>query len=310
MIKTRQKASNTKESKKKQPGGDQLVAMYLKEIADSTPLSSKEEGDLARRIRAGDEDARNILVEANLRFVVSVAKQYQNRGVGLAELISAGNVGLMTAAERFDETRGFKFISYAVWWIRQSILQTLMEQSTVRMPVNRLDMLSKISRTSEALRQEGRNPSLDVVAATLGFSEQEVEQTLVTGQPVRSLDAPFDDGEERCLMDCLSDKEQVSAEDQMLEFTPPRGYRRRPSGPQRAGGGGSASVLRIGTGPPAHPRPDRDADQAHPRASAPDQGTRPQQAPPSPVLRSAAGIRRELEARNQRESVFATTARE
>ena len=219
MIKTRQKANNTKESKKKQPGGDQLVATYLKEIADSTPLSSKEEGDLARRIRAGDEDARNILVEANLRFVVSVAKQYQHRGVGLAELISAGNVGLMTAAERFDETRGFKFISYAVWWIRQSILQTLMEQSTVRMPVNRLDMLSKISRTSEALRQEGRNPSLDVVAATLGFSEQEVEQTLVTGQPVRSLDAPFDDGEERCLMDCLSDEEQASAEDQMLEFT-------------------------------------------------------------------------------------------
>jgi RNA polymerase primary sigma factor len=219
MMKMRQKVSSTKEPKKKQPAGDQLVATYLREISDSTPLSSKEEGDLARKIRAGDEGARNLLVEANLRFVVSVAKQYQNRGLSLAELISAGNVGLMTAAARFDETKGFKFISYAVWWIRQSILQTLSEQSTVRMPVNRLDMLSKISRTSEALRQEGKNPSLDVVAATLGFSEQEVEQTLVTGQSVRSLDAPFDDGEDRCLMDSLSDSEQVSAEDQMLEFT-------------------------------------------------------------------------------------------
>ena len=218
-MKMRQKVSSTKEPKKKQPAGDQLVATYLREISDSTPLSSKEEGDLARKIRAGDEGARNLLVEANLRFVVSVAKQYQNRGLSLAELISAGNVGLMTAAARFDETKGFKFISYAVWWIRQSILQTLSEQSTVRMPVNRLDMLSKISRTSEALRQEGKNPSLDVVAATLGFSEQEVEQTLVTGQSVRSLDAPFDDGEDRCLMDSLSDSEQVSAEDQMLEFT-------------------------------------------------------------------------------------------
>ena len=218
-MKMRQKVSSTKEQKKKQPAGDQLVATYLREISDSTPLSSREEGDLARKIRAGDEGARNLLVEANLRFVVSVAKQYQNRGLSLAELISAGNVGLMTAAARFDETKGFKFISYAVWWIRQSILQTLSEQSTVRMPVNRLDMLSKISRTSEALRQKGVNPSLDVVAATLGFSEQEVEQTLVTGQSVRSLDAPFDDGEDRCLMDSLSDSEQVSAEDQMLEFT-------------------------------------------------------------------------------------------
>jgi len=218
-MKMRQKVSSTKEPKKKQPAGDQLVATYLREISDSTPLSSKGEGDLARKIRAGDEGARNLLVEANLRFVVSVAKQYQNRGLSLAELISAGNVGLMTAAARFDETKGFKFISYAVWWIRQSILQTLSEQSTVRMPVNRLDMLSKISRTREALRQEGVNPSLDVVAATLGFSEQEVEQTLVTGQSVRSLDAPFDDGEDRCLMDSLSDSEQVSAEDQMLEFT-------------------------------------------------------------------------------------------
>ncbi len=135
--------------------GDPLLACYLSDIADSTPLTASEEAKLARRIRAGDEGARNELVEANLRFVVSVSKEYQNRGLSLAELISAGNMGLITAAERFDETKGYKFISYAVWWIRQSILQTLMEQPTVRMPVNRLDMQTKITRTYEALQRDG-----------------------------------------------------------------------------------------------------------------------------------------------------------
>ena len=139
--------------------------------------------------------------------------------MSLAELISAGNGGLITAAERFDETRGFKFISYAVWWIRQSILQVLMEQSTVRMPVNRLDMLAKISRTMEALQQQGMRPSIEKVAETLGFTTEEVERTLVNGQPVRSMDAPFDDGEERCLHDCLCDDEQRSAEEALLEIT-------------------------------------------------------------------------------------------
>ena len=138
--------------------GDPLLAAYLGEIAGSMPLSSKEEAVLARRIRQGDGEARNLLVEANLRFVVRVAKEYQNRGLALAELISAGNVGLITAAERFDETRGFKFISYAVWWIRQSILHALTEQSTVRVPVNRLDLLAKIARTGDALQQQGAPP--------------------------------------------------------------------------------------------------------------------------------------------------------
>ena len=131
--------------------GDAALATYLKDISDSTPLSSVDEAALARRIHGGERGARNELVEANLRFVVSVAKEYQNGGLSLTELISAGNVGLITAAGRFDEFRGYKFISYAVWWIRQSILQALMEQSTVRMPVNRQDMLAKISRTVEAL---------------------------------------------------------------------------------------------------------------------------------------------------------------
>ncbi|MBT5325759.1 MAG: sigma-70 family RNA polymerase sigma factor [Gemmatimonadetes bacterium] len=199
--------------------GDPVLASYLDDISDSTPLAAAEEAELAARIRAGDESARNELVEANLRFVVSVAKEYQNRGLSLVELISAGNVGLITASERFDETRGFKFISYAVWWVRQSILQALMEQSTVRIPVNRLDMLSKISRTYEALQQDGSVPSMEKVADTLGFSQDKVEQTLVDNQPIRSLDAPFEDGEERCLLDYLSLEGQLTPEDEVLVFT-------------------------------------------------------------------------------------------
>ena len=221
MLRARKKV-RTSETKKKErrSDGDPALASYLRDISDSTPLSAGEESELARSFREGDGDARNTLVEANLRFVVSVAKDYQNRGLSLAELISAGNVGLITAAERFDETRGFKFISYAVWWIRQSILQALMEQSTVRMPVNRIDMLSKISRTMEALQQkQGTRPSLEKVAETLGFTTEEVERTLVNGQPARSLDAPFDDGEERCLHDYLCDDEQRSAEEALLEIT-------------------------------------------------------------------------------------------
>jgi RNA polymerase primary sigma factor len=199
--------------------GDSILSSYLRDIGDSSPLTSAEEGDLARRIRAGDGTARNILVEANLRFVVSVAKEYQGRGLPLAELISAGNVGLITAAERFDETRGFKFISYAVWWVRQAILQTLSEQSTVRVPVNRLDMVNKITRTLEGLQKQGLPPSLERVAEVLHLSVEEVEQTMVSTQPVRSLDAPFDGGEERCLLDCVWDEEQRSVEDEVFDFT-------------------------------------------------------------------------------------------
>ena len=212
------KETKTTQKKKVRPGeGDQVLASYLDDIAASTPLAPVEEAELAARIRAGDEFARNELVEANLRFVVSVAKEYQNRGLALVELISAGNVGLITASERFDETKGYKFISYAVWWVRQAILQALMEQSTVRVPVNRLDMLSKVSRTYEALQQEGPVPSLDKVADTLGFSREKVEQTLVDNQPIRSLDAPFEDGEERCLLDYLSN-EELNPEDEVLGF--------------------------------------------------------------------------------------------
>lgn len=216
---TRQKLKRATQPKQASAGdGDPLLASYLDDISDSTPLSSREEAELAVCIRAGDEGARNVLVEANLRFVISVAKEYQNRGLPLAELISAGNVGLITAAERFDETRGYKFISYAVWWIRQSILQALMEQSTVRMPVSRIDMLTKISRTYESLQKEGDTPTRGKVADTLGFTEEKIEQTLVENQPMRSLDAPFDEGEERCLLDFIWDEGQLSPEEQMLEY--------------------------------------------------------------------------------------------
>jgi RNA polymerase primary sigma factor len=199
--------------------GDPLLAAYLEEIAGSTPLSSREEAALARRIRQGDAEARNLLVEANLRFVVRVAKEYQNRGLSLAELISAGNVGLITAAERFDETRGFKFISYAVWWIRQAILQALTEQSTVRVPVNRLDLLAKIARTGEALQQQGAPPTPERIAQVLGLSAQEIEDTLVDGQPVRSLDAPFDEAQDQCLLDHLADEDQLNPEQEVMEYT-------------------------------------------------------------------------------------------
>ena len=199
--------------------GDPVLASYLDDIADSTPLDAGAEAELARRIRRGDESARNALVEANLRFVVAVAKEYQRRGLSLSELISAGNVGLITAAERFDETKGFKFISYAVWWIRQAILQTLTEQSTVRMPVNRRDMMAKIARAQEVLQKGGGQPTVSQVAEALGFSEEEVEQTLVNSQPVRSLDAPFDEGEEHCLMDRLCDEDGNTPEEEVLKFT-------------------------------------------------------------------------------------------
>ena len=221
-----QKKPSVRKGERPSSNGDPILASYLSEIAHSTPLSTTEEATLAEQIRAGNEEARNQLVEANLRFVVTVAKDYQKRGLALAELISAGNVGLITAAERFDETRGFKFISYAVWWIRQSILQALMEQSTVRIPINRQDMLAKIVRTYEGLHQDGQPPSLEKVADTLGLSKEEVEQTLVSGQPICSLDAPFEQGEERCLMDCLGDQSLPSPEEAMLDYTLRRDLRR------------------------------------------------------------------------------------
>ncbi len=197
---------------------DDCLGSYFGEIANSNPLSSSEEVDLARRIKCGDEGARNVLVEANLRFVVSVAKEYQNRGVPLADLISAGNIGLITAAERFDENKGFKFISYAVWWIRQAILQTLAEQSrTVRLPLNKIGLLYKISKASRLLQQERTDdPNPEDIANELDVPVEDVRETMMCGRSVRSLDATFKEGEDHSLLDILPDDRQESPENLVM----------------------------------------------------------------------------------------------
>jgi RNA polymerase primary sigma factor len=194
------------------------LGSYLAEIAHSKPLSAAEEVELARKIKHGNEEARNRLVEANLRFVVSVAKEYQNRGVPLADLISAGNMGLITAAERFDEDKGFKFISYAVWWIRQAILQTLAEQSrTVRLPLNKIGLLYKISKASRLLQQErADDPNPEEIAEQLDVPVEEIKETLMCGRSVRSLDATFREEEDHSLLDVLPDERQESPENQVM----------------------------------------------------------------------------------------------
>jgi RNA polymerase primary sigma factor len=183
----------------------QSLDKYLQEIGKVDLLTPDEEVDLAKRIRDGDQLALERLTKANLRFVVSVAKQYQNQGLSLGDLINEGNLGLIKAAQRFDETRGFKFISYAVWWIRQSILQALAEQSRiVRLPLNRVGSLNKISKTFSELEQKfEREPSPDELAEVLEVTTSEIVDTLkISGRHV-SMDAPFVQGEENSLLDVL-----------------------------------------------------------------------------------------------------------
>lgn len=175
---------------------------YLQEIGAVQMVTAEEEVELARRIKSGDKVALERLVNANLRFVVSVSKQYQNQGLTLCDLINEGNLGLIKAAQRFDETRGFKFISYAVWWIRQSILQALAEQARiVRLPLNRVGVLSKISKAYSALEQHlEREPSAAELAAVLELDEDAVAETLkMSGRHV-SVDAPMKDGEDNTLL--------------------------------------------------------------------------------------------------------------
>ncbi len=172
---------------------NQSLDRYLQEIGEVPLLSPEEEIDLARRIKRNDQDALEKLTKANLRFVVSVAKQYQNQGLSLGDLINEGNLGLIKAAKRFDETRGFKFISYAVWWIRQSILQALAEQSrVVRLPLNRVGALNKIGKAFSNLEQEfEREPSASEIAEELEMTPYEVSDTLKISGKHLSLDAPF-----------------------------------------------------------------------------------------------------------------------
>jgi RNA polymerase primary sigma factor len=189
----------------------QSLDKYLQEIGKVELLTPDDEVELARRIREGDQAALEKLTKANLRFVVSVAKQYQNQGLSLGDLINEGNLGLIKAAKRFDETRGFKFISYAVWWIRQSILQALAEQSRiVRLPLNRVGALNKIGKAFSKLEQEfEREPSAQEIAEILeGMSENEVSDTLkISGRHI-SMDAPLVAGEENRLLDVLENDEE------------------------------------------------------------------------------------------------------
>lgn len=183
----------------------QSLDKYLQEIGKVSLLTPDEEVTLAKKIKEGDQIALEKLTKANLRFVVSVAKQYQNQGLTLGDLINEGNLGLIKAAQRFDETRGFKFISYAVWWIRQSILQALAEQSRiVRLPLNRVGSLNKISKTFSELEQKyEREPSADELADVLNVTVAEVIDTMkISGRHV-SMDAPFIQGEENSLLDVL-----------------------------------------------------------------------------------------------------------
>ncbi len=183
----------------------QSLEKYLQEIGKVDLLTPEEEVELAKRIKQGDQIALEKLTKANLRFVVSVAKQYQNQGLSLSDLINEGNLGLIKAAQRFDETRGFKFISYAVWWIRQSILQALAEQSRiVRLPLNKVGSLNKINKAFSELEQEyEREPSADELAELLQIPTEEVETTLGVAARHVSMDAPFVEGEDNSLLDVL-----------------------------------------------------------------------------------------------------------
>ena len=196
----------------------QSLDKYLQEIGKVDLLTPDEEVELAKRIREGDQVALEKLTKANLRFVVSVAKQYQNQGLSLGDLINEGNLGLIKAAQRFDETRGFKFISYAVWWIRQSILQALAEQSRiVRLPLNRVGSLNKISKTFSELEQRyEREPSPDELAEVLDVTTAEVVDTMkISGRHV-SMDAPFVQGEENSLLDVLENDSEETPDAELM----------------------------------------------------------------------------------------------
>jgi RNA polymerase primary sigma factor len=197
----------------------QSLEKYLQEIGKVDLLTPEEEVELAKRIKQGDQVALEKLTKANLRFVVSVAKQYQNQGLSLSDLINEGNLGLIKAAQRFDETRGFKFISYAVWWIRQSILQALAEQSRiVRLPLNKVGSLNKINKAFSELEQEyEREPSSDELAETLEIPTEEVETTLGVAARHVSMDAPFVEGEDNSLLDVLENSSTPDT-DQELDY--------------------------------------------------------------------------------------------
>src|SRR6201982_469338 len=190
---------------------------YLQEIGRVDLITAEEEVELARKIKQGDESALTRLVKANLRFVVSVSKQYQNQGLSLPDLINEGNLGLIKAAQRFDETRGFKFISYAVWWIRQSILQALAEQSRiVRLPLNKVGLTNRIQKAYSHLEQEfEREPSAEELAELLELDIEEVSSTLGIAARHVSVDTPLSEGEDNTLLDVLENPNAVKTDNEL-----------------------------------------------------------------------------------------------
>ena len=198
--------------------GDSLER-YLQDIGREEMIGTEEEAELARRIRQGDEEAVAKLTKANLRFVVSVAKQYQGQGMGLTDLINEGNVGLITAARKFDETRGFKFISYAVWWIRQSILQALAEHSRlVRLPQNQVGNVSRVHRFyNEFLQENERRPSVEEIAEALHLEPEKVSGALLTAGRHISMDAPLVDDEDSCLLDLLTNRDNAQTDSTLVK---------------------------------------------------------------------------------------------
>lgn len=196
---------------------DASLEKYLQEIGKEDLITVEEEVELAQRIRKGDRKALDRLTKANLRFVVSVAKQYQNQGLSLPDLINEGNMGLIKAAEKFDETRGFKFISYAVWWIRQSILQAIAEQSRmVRLPLNQIGTVNKINRALNKFEQENeRRPSTEEISAEVDLPEDKIDDVLRVNSRHVSVDAPIADGEETSLLDMIANNDSPTA-DRML----------------------------------------------------------------------------------------------
>ena len=201
------------------PRQQRMLDQYLQEIGQIPLLVPEEEVKLARLIKQGDQEALHKLTRANLRFVVSVAKKYQGQGLTLADLINEGNYGLIKAAQRFDETRGFKFISYAVWWIRQAILQALAEQSrVVRLPLNRIGTISKIRKTSARLAQtHERQPNIEELATELEVDVEKVREAMQhTGRHL-SMDAPFNEDDDNSLLDVLPDDEDTAPDDTLMD---------------------------------------------------------------------------------------------
>lgn len=198
--------------------GSEALERYLQDISKEERVSTDEEVELAKRIRQGDKNALERLVKANLRFVVSVAKQYQGQGLELTDLINEGNVGLINAAMKFDETRGFKFISYAVWWVRQSILQALADKSRlVRLPLNQIGYVSKVNHFyHDFMQKNNRAPSLDEVADALGMEKSKVNAALLTSGKHISMNAPLIDDEDSCLLDLLTNDDKGNADSSLI----------------------------------------------------------------------------------------------